>query len=140
MSSVYTCAMQIFNGVWLLVTARAKNDRRNSGGTLRQKFNHIDFRHLTFNQWTTGPLDQGTNGPMDQWTTGPMNQWSNGTMAQLMTLMTLKISPTYPQDIPKIYPRYPKVIPKISPRFLQDIKRDIPKISQRYPKISPRYS
>ena len=38
-----------------------KNDRRNSGGKLRQKFNHIDCRHLTFNQWTNGPMDQGTN-------------------------------------------------------------------------------
>ena len=29
-----------------------ENDWRNSGDTVRQKFNHIDFRHLTFNQWT----------------------------------------------------------------------------------------
>ena len=29
-----------------------ENDWRNPGGAVRQKFNHIDFRHLTFNQWT----------------------------------------------------------------------------------------
>ena len=39
------------------------NDRRNSGGTLRQKLNQIDI-------WTNGPMDQWTNGPMDQWTNG----------------------------------------------------------------------
>ena len=49
-----------------------KNDRRSSGGTLRQT------RYLTFNQWTNGPMDQWTNGPMDQWTNGPMDQWTNG--------------------------------------------------------------
>ena len=59
-----------------------KNDRRNSEGTLRQKFNLIDiwfdFWHLTYDilhltldiqpmdQWTKGPRDQGTKGPMDQ--------------------------------------------------------------------------
>ena len=53
-------------------------------------------------------MNQWPNGPMDHWTNGPMNQWSNGTMAQLMTLMTLKISPRNPQDIPKISPRYPQ--------------------------------
>ena len=46
-----------------------KNDRRNSGGTLRQKFNLIDI-------WTNGPMDQWTwtNGIIDQWTNGPMDQ------------------------------------------------------------------
>ena len=33
---------------------KSKNDRRNSGGTLRQKFNLIDI-------WTNGPMDQWTN-------------------------------------------------------------------------------
>ena len=28
----------------------SKNERRNSGGTLRKKFKYIDFTHLTFNQ------------------------------------------------------------------------------------------
>ena len=51
----------------------SKNDRRNSGGTLRQKFNHIDLRHFTFNQWTNGTMDHWTNGPMDQWNNGPMD-------------------------------------------------------------------
>ena len=60
-----------------------KNDRRNSGGTLRQKFNHIDFRHLTFNQWTNGPRDQWTNGPLDQWTNEPLVQWNNGPINDL---------------------------------------------------------
>ena len=44
-----------------------KNDRRNSGGTLRQKFNLIDI-------WTNGSMDQWTNGPIvvwDQWTMAP---------------------------------------------------------------------
>ena len=45
---------------------RTKNDRRNSGGTLRQKFNLNDI-------WT---------GPMDQWTNGIMDQWTNGLMVQ----------------------------------------------------------
>ena len=25
----------------------------------------FDIQHLTFNQWTIGPMDQWTNGPMD---------------------------------------------------------------------------
>ena len=61
-----------------------KNDRRNSGGTLRQKFSFIDILHLifdiwhlTFNQWTNGPM---ANGPMDQWSNGKMDQWTNGPM------------------------------------------------------------
>ena len=62
-----------------------KNDRRNSGGTLRQRVNLIDY--LTFDIQ-----------PMDQWTNGEMDQWS----------------PKYPQDIPRISPRYPEDIPKIS--------------------------
>ena len=49
-----------------------KNDRRNSGGMLRQKFNLIDFWHLTFNQWTNGQMEQWTNGPMDQWSNFPI--------------------------------------------------------------------
>ena len=70
-----------------------KNDRRSSGGTLRQKFNFIDLWHLTFyiwfltfyiwhftydiwhltfNQWTKKRRDQWTNVPMDQRTNGPM--------------------------------------------------------------------
>ena len=74
-----------------------KNDRRNSGGTLRQKFHLINIWHLIFDiwhmtfyifhstngpmdQWINGPMDQWTNGPMDQWTNGPMDHWTNGTM------------------------------------------------------------
>ena len=106
-----------------------KNDRKNSGGTLRQKLNFGPM-----DQWTNGPMDQWTNwmidhwinGPMipwtnspkvvrDQWTNGPIDQWTNGQMN--------------PQDIAKISPRYPQNIPKISPRYPQDI----PNISQRYP-------
>ena len=63
-----------------------KNDRRSSGGTLRQKFNFIDLWHLTFyilhmtfdiGHSTNGPINDGTNGPMDQCTNGPMDQWTN---------------------------------------------------------------
>ena len=53
-----------------------KNDRRNSGGTLRQKFNLIDI-------WTNGPMDRWTNGPMDPWINSPIvvrDQWTNGPM------------------------------------------------------------
>ena len=48
-----------------------KNDRRYSGGTLRQKINLnlIDIRHLIFD---IQPMDQWTNGPMEQWIDGPM--------------------------------------------------------------------
>ena len=59
-----------------------KNDRRNSGGTLRQNVNFIDIQHLTFNQRTNEPIVQWTNRPMDQWTNGPMDQWTNGPMDQ----------------------------------------------------------
>ena len=65
------------------------NGRRNSGGTLRQKFNPIDILHLTndilhftLNQWTNGPMSQCPNGPLDQWTKRPMDQWTNGPMDQ----------------------------------------------------------
>ena len=132
-----------------------KNDRRNSGGALRQKFNHIDFRHLTFNQWSNGPRDQWTNGPIDQWTNEPMVQWNIGPINDLDDLEDIpKISQRYPKVIPKIssryHSRYPQDIPEISQRYLQDIPKispwypqDIPKISPRYPldipKISPRY-
>ena len=78
-----------------------KNDRRNSGSYAPSKFNLIDFWHLTFNQWTNGPMDQWTNGQMDQW------------------------SPRYPQDIPKIFRRYPEDILKMFQRY----PKDIPKIS-----------
>ena len=37
--------------------AESKNDRRNSGGTHRQKFNLNDIWNYTFNQWTNGPID-----------------------------------------------------------------------------------
>ena len=62
-----------------------KNDRRNSGGTLRQRVNLIDY--LTFDiqpmyQWNNGKMDQWTNGLMDQWPNrlldyGPKYQWNN---------------------------------------------------------------
>ena len=58
-----------------------KNDRRNSGGTLRQKFNlycHLIFDIQSMDQWTNSPMDQWTNGPINQWTNGPMDQWTNG--------------------------------------------------------------
>ena len=42
----------------------------------------FDILHLTFNQWTNGPMGRWTDGPMDQWTNGPMVQWSNGPMDQ----------------------------------------------------------
>ena len=48
--------------VW---SKEGQNDRRNSGGTLRQKFNLNDIQHSTFNSWTNGPTDQCTNEPMD---------------------------------------------------------------------------
>ena len=44
-----------------------KNYRRSSRGTLRQKFDLIEIWHLTFNQWTNGPMDQWTNGQKWQW-------------------------------------------------------------------------
>ena len=58
-SHIYSIALYLSIPVAPLYTSLDpyKNDRRNSGGTLRQKFNHIDFRHLTFNQWTNGPMD-----------------------------------------------------------------------------------
>ena len=43
----------------VLLWTRQKNDRRNSGGTLRQKFNFIDIWFFTFYIW------HSTNGPMD---------------------------------------------------------------------------
>ena len=71
----------------ILTRCNKKNDRRNSGDTLRQKVNlvdfwTVDFQHLTFDQWTNGPMDQWTNGPMDQWTNGPVDQWTNGSIDQ----------------------------------------------------------
>ena len=59
-----------------------KNDRRNSGGTLQQKINLIDFWHLTFNEWT--------NGPMDQWSN---EHWSGHTLR--------KIRQTVPSSLPR---------------------------------------
>ena len=61
-----------------------KNDRRNSGCTLRQKFNLIDIWHLIFDIWHfifdiwhltffIQPKDQRSYGPMDQWTNGQMD-------------------------------------------------------------------
>ena len=47
-------------------------------GTLRQKFNLIEF----FFQWTNGPMDKWNNGLMDQWTNGPMDQWTDGKIDQ----------------------------------------------------------
>ena len=42
-----------------------KNDRKNSGGTLRQKFNLIDIWHLIFDIWhMTFDIWYSTNGPM----------------------------------------------------------------------------
>ena len=71
----------------VLLWTRQKNDQRNSGGTLRQKFNLIDIWHLifdilhfTFNQWTNAPMFQCSNVPMDQWTNGSMDPWTNGPM------------------------------------------------------------
>ena len=49
---------------WETVESKERNDRRNSGGTLRQKFYLIDIWHLLFNIQ-----------PIDQWTKGP---WTNG--------------------------------------------------------------
>ena len=60
-----------------------KNDRRNSGGTVRQKFNingTLTFDIQLMDQWTNGPMDQRINGLMDQWTNGPMDQWTNEPM------------------------------------------------------------
>ena len=85
-----------------------------SGGTPEVR-SHKSLTILTLD------ILHSTNGPMEQWTTGPLDQWTNGTMAQLMTLMTLKISPRYPKDIPKISQRYPKDIPKIFQRYPKDI-------------------
>ena len=79
-------------------TVNFKNDRRSSGGTLRQKFNHIDIWLLTFDSWLLTfdtshvtcdiwhmtydmwhlTFNQWTKGPMDQWSTGPIDQSTNG--------------------------------------------------------------
>ena len=85
-----------FIDTWILLPAELiwnKNDRRTSGGTLRQGFNLIGFWHLTFHQRTNGPMVpwshslivQWSIGLMDQWTNEPMDQWTNGTMDQCST-------------------------------------------------------
>ena len=57
--------------------AMMKNDRRNSGGTLRQNLN--DIWHMTFDIWhLTLNIGHSSNGPMDEWTNGPIDQWTNG--------------------------------------------------------------
>ena len=62
------------NCIW---EAYEKNDRRNSGGALRQKFNLFDIWHLIFEIWhltfDIQPMDQWTNSQMDQRTKGPMD-------------------------------------------------------------------
>ena len=47
---------------WTEKEKKWKNDRMNSGGTLRQKFNLIDIWHYTIN---IQPMDQLTNWPLD---------------------------------------------------------------------------
>ena len=42
-NSKYPQEVGEINTVFQVALERSKNDRRNSGGTLRQKFNHIDF-------------------------------------------------------------------------------------------------
>ena len=94
--------LPMFYHIWKWKVCLFSNDRRSSGGTLRQNFNPIDIWHLAFDswylifviwhltfaiqpmdQWTNGPMDHWTNGPMDQWTNCPMDQWSNGPMVPL---------------------------------------------------------
>ena len=55
---------------------KKKNDRRNSGGTPRQKFNLIEIWHLTFDIWTFEHLNIWTFGHLDIWTFGHMDIWT----------------------------------------------------------------
>ena len=82
-----------------------KNDRRNSGGTLRQRYLK-DIPKISQRY----PKDISK-------------------ISQRYLKDILKISQKYPKDIPKISKRYPKDIQKISQRY----PKDISKISQRYP-------
>ena len=59
-----------------------KNDLRNSGGTLRQKFNHLTFDVQPMDQWSNGSMVKWTNVPMDQWSNGPIDQWTQGLIYQ----------------------------------------------------------
>ena len=75
---------------------KKKNDRRNSGGTPRQKFNLIEIWHFIF-YILHRPRDPWTNGPIDQWTNrqetlatlwkekhiGTLDYWNIGTLEHL---------------------------------------------------------
>ena len=68
----------------ILLSAKQTNQlfkikKKMTGGALEER---SDIWHLTFNQWTNGPMDQWSNGPMNQWNNEPMDQWTNGPMAQ----------------------------------------------------------
>ena len=97
---------------WLDYLKGMKNDRRNSGGTLRQDIPKISLRYpkdipKIFARYPQDiPKIFPIYGPMDQWT------------------------PRYPHDIPKISSRYssfPQDIQKISPRYIQDMPKKSPR-------------
>ena len=52
---------------WIIYVLN-KKDRRNSGGTLRQKFNLIRIRHLIFDIWTFERLTVWTFEHLNIWT------------------------------------------------------------------------
>ena len=54
----------------LLNSSRDKNDLRNSGGTLRQKFKFNDIWNLIFDIW---------HYTFDQWTIGTLEHWNQWT-------------------------------------------------------------
>ena len=76
---------------------KKKNDRRNSGGTLRQRY--LKDIPKTSQRY---PKDISK-------------------ISQRYLKDILKISQKYPKDIPKISKRYPKDIPKISQIYPKDI-------------------
>ena len=74
-----------------------KNDRRNSGGTLRQRY----LKNIP-------KISQRYPKDISK-------------ISQRYLKDILKISQKYPKDIPKISKRYPKDVPKISKRYPKEI-------------------